>query len=721
MKKLIFVFLFLMLFAGFAGAEAHKYGPYPNYKGTVEQNFSIIVPTVVDMYVVDPHGKSYNIGGQGGQEFEVTVQNKPIFAASYVEFESSETAPFNPETDSLILTEIWGTDLEPEIDPNLIPPMGGIFPPDLIPAPGGFYVGDSGTYYQAPLEFYTYDQLPAVLPGYNLEQIVPALPDMVFYVSQAVVPASDFAEEIKCDPYFLIDSAEQWQEALDSQWPHEHIRPVTPEEWNEYRAQWENQDNDINGIPYFDPYPDTEFLPAKLYVYDGGGGGAEPEDAGLVMTWGDDTIPDGNYASAWHWDYGLDPDLTNCTIQITVTAPQFGMAGQINQVSFSIVDINGNRRTWWWQVGPAGGGTPIEWWVPKTVTINTNITGTAAANPVATGFLNTAAFDLTKSQSFEVDENSLWIFGPLPVPPPNQPTFVGMWNYWHNLLVTKNTSIGANKGIYTKWSQPPVEIDGEDPAVSYINGWDEWSNHQNMPVMADDWKCNDTRPITDIHWWGSFQGWRLRKPPTIMPTAFHIGIWTDVPKHSADNLMPDPSDSHPRELIWENICTNYVWNFAGIDVDPRNRPDYVDETCFQFTQLLNEDEWFYQHPMEDGMPNVYWLSIAAIFDASQIDDPDFHEWGWKTRPHYFNDDAVRIVQATIMPLRVGSKFLSGVAIKYPDGVTWDLAFELTTNEPSYQDEPIPGDITGPVGIPDGVVNFFDIAKIATHWLSGTIP
>jgi len=35
---------------------------------------------------------------------------------------------------------------------------------------------------------------------------------------------------------------------------------------------------------------------------------------------------------------------------------------------------------------------------------------------------------------------------------------------------------------------------------------------------------------------------------------------------------------------------------------------------------------------------VYWLSIGAIYDGAP--EPDF-PWGWKTRPHFYHDDAVR--------------------------------------------------------------------------------
>jgi hypothetical protein len=178
-----------------------------------------------------------------------------------------------------------------------------------------------------------------------------------------------------------------------------------------------------------------------------------------------------------------------------------------------------------------------------------------------------------------------------------------------------------------KWSQPPVEN-----GAGCINGWDENSIYNTGPIIADDWVCMDSRPITDIHWWGSFKGWTGDVLPNDKPTAFHIGIWTDVPDPNRSN----PNDfSHPGKLVWENICNSYVWSYAGCDVDPRGIDQ--NETCFRFDQLLSQNQWFYQ---ESNEPNgtVYWLSVAAIYEGNM----PAHLWGWKTRQHIYNDDAVRI-------------------------------------------------------------------------------
>jgi len=500
--------------------------------------------------------------------------------------------------------------------------------------------------------------------------------------------------------WFRIEDMEQWDQALTGSEPNKpSVKPMDATEWQEYMYHWYGDpDCQREG----EPYPDSEFLPAALEAYPGGGEWTDPctgevypypDDAGLVMSWMSEPPPaEGDYASAWVLDYGLDPDLRNCTIKVSVTPPS---GCNINAVSFAIQDVMGRRRSWWWKVP---GVIPYD--VPTTVVIKTNKTGTTAAVPQASGYASHINFDLKKAQFFDVDENGKYVFGMAPVPPPGQMQFMWMWNYWHNLIVLPNTGEGK---CFIKWSQPPVLFDPNIPGLFY--GWDDISMYEWRPILADDWLCEDERPITDIHWWGSYLGWDQPYPPPVVPKAFHIGIWTDVPD-------PDPNDpidfSHPGVLIWQNFCDNWVWNFAGYDefpmVDPSPDGEFeFKETCFQFNQLLSQDEWFYQEPNDlwDDDPNstVYWLSIAAIYDPDAYIE---HPWGWKTRPHFFNDDAVRIWDTWLpdgmpaWPPTMGAEWFEGEPIWWPDpNTSWDLAFELTTNEPT----PEPPDVNAPLPDP----------------------
>ena len=507
------------------------------------------------------------------------------------------------------------------------------------------------------------------------------------------------------EPYFLLDSEMEWNEILVPVADGPYIRAADPAEWADYMAQREMYllDGDL-------PEPSV-FLPPDLYVFPGDPADPNvPDEAGLVMAWGDQSLPEDNYTSGFIYQYGVDPDLRNCTLQLTVHPPT-----AIVMVSFGLTDIFGSQCSWTWN-NPANIPTAPP---STTIIINTNnvpALGVNSSTPAAGAFSCNPAFDMSKVATIFINETFHNSPGVFPPPTPGGGSLKFYWNAWDNMQVVPNNGGGsggviANTKSFIKYSQPPVTLE-EDPGM--IIGWDELSVYDpGQVIMADDWECKDERPITDIHWWGSFIGWTQPTiPSSLLPKAFHIGIWTDVPK-GADEMFPD--FSHPGVLIWENYCDSYAWNFAGYDLDPRGQTE--NEACFQFNQLLSQDEWFRQPPLEDpNTPNIYWLSIAAVYEDGDVPQ---YPWGWKTREHFFMDDAVRIDQVnnsdgTIWPpspLVVNqSLFASGRPVEFPEQVTWDLAFELTTNE----QEPCHG-IQSDLNH-DCKVDLPDLAIFASEWL-----
>jgi hypothetical protein len=69
------------------------------------------------------------------------------------------------------------------------------------------------------------------------------------------------------EPYIAIRSVQQWYDALWGVPPH--VMPLSQWEWEDYWQQWQMH------TQQGEPYPLTEFRPAELYVYEGGGGGGE--------------------------------------------------------------------------------------------------------------------------------------------------------------------------------------------------------------------------------------------------------------------------------------------------------------------------------------------------------------------------------------------------------------------------------------------------------------
>ena len=226
-----------------------------------------------------------------------------------------------------------------------------------------------------------------------------------------------------------------------------------------------------------------------------------------------------------------------------------------------------------------------------------------------------------------------------------------------------------------KWSQPPVP--GQPDGIYY--GWNEESIYDGWQIVADDWLCDTADPVTDVHWWGSFINWREADLPIdILPTAFKITIWTDVP------AGVDYPWSHPGQVIHEIDSTYFNYEFVGWDFDPRTE---MYEACFRFDYWLQPHEYFLQEPGD----NIYWISIAAVYDASGI---PMHPWGWKTRPRDYGsgapDDAVRIFDP-VAPI-MGSLFGLGDPIWWPtEDQSWDMAFDLSASmfvpEPKWTQTP----------------------------------
>ncbi len=193
-----------------------------------------------------------------------------------------------------------------------------------------------------------------------------------------------------------------------------------------------------------------------------------------------------------------------------------------------------------------------------------------------------------------------------------------------------STALASNY-IY-KWYQP----------YDLPNGIDIESSFNNLPgtagiyhVLADDWLCVDNRPVTDIHWWGSY--WEIdaagalvpytgeTDPYRVMNTSpqFMVEIWTDVP---VDPRNPN-SFSHPGECIWQKPTA-----FPGGFIGHEQNPDMGDASKFGWNWGLDQKDWFRQDPDSE---NVYWLSIYQIFG-----EEDQYLWGWETSEVSWIDDAV---------------------------------------------------------------------------------
>ncbi len=159
-------------------------------------------------------------------------------------------------------------------------------------------------------------------------------------------------------------------------------------------------------------------------------------------------------------------------------------------------------------------------------------------------------------------------------------------------------------------------------------------------ILADDWQCSASGPVTDIHIWGSYledvlptrqvDGLIIDDPENV---AFRLSIHADIPADAAGGY------SRPGEKLWERLYSPmhpgwtsrlYESNVLESFYDPNtNEIIGVDTEVYQYNFFVDPEDAFQQ---EQG--TIYWLEVvAAPLDLQAV-------FGWKTSLDHFNDDAV---------------------------------------------------------------------------------
>ncbi len=187
-------------------------------------------------------------------------------------------------------------------------------------------------------------------------------------------------------------------------------------------------------------------------------------------------------------------------------------------------------------------------------------------------------------------------------------------------------------------------------------GWDVNASFP-MVTLADDFRCTETGPITDIHFWGSWKDDILGQLAKV-----HLSI------HADDRTGPF---SKPGELLWS-------WDgepTAIRPVDPPSMQGWLDPATGQVMPQNHQRYFQYNitkipRPFVQKEGELYWLDISAT--------PVNGTWGWKTSrsPHY-EDSAV---WAPLDPAFPGFNWQE---LRGPTGLPLDLAFVITSvPEPS---------------------------------------
>ncbi len=165
-------------------------------------------------------------------------------------------------------------------------------------------------------------------------------------------------------------------------------------------------------------------------------------------------------------------------------------------------------------------------------------------------------------------------------------------------------------------------------------------NFRSPMVVADDWQCSETGPVSDIHFWFSARGdWLNLQQPPLDAQIFniHVSIHADIP------VGPGNPYSRPGALLWSrdyNVGEVTIrqtgvgqqwWYDPATGVVAAN-----DHQKIYQCNIIRIDEPFYQ---KKG--TIYWLDVSI----SSLND-----LGWKSSNRnlypapftgtHFQDDAV---------------------------------------------------------------------------------
>ena len=234
-----------------------------------------------------------------------------------------------------------------------------------------------------------------------------------------------------------------------------------------------------------------------------------------------------------------------------------------------------------------------------------------------------------------------------------------------------------------KWVQPPDMIEGMD-----MESW-RHTDPINPPYVlrADDF-ISDGRPITDIHWWGSYSNWYAWIPgsevdPVLAPTSFP---WRPLGFQISWHTN-DPSAEPCGAPAWPALYTNFVPMrfchevFYGTVTQHWMQPvppatEYYEHEYQYYIDLLDPD--VSGEPWLEQTNGHYWLDIQAVFTnvfVPYTDNPvpgTHAGWGWKTTFHVTNCVSVFSKQGGI------SGSWQEAFRTLPEHRPVDLAFELTT-------------------------------------------
>lgn len=214
------------------------------------------------------------------------------------------------------------------------------------------------------------------------------------------------------------------------------------------------------------------------------------------------------------------------------------------------------------------------------------------------------------------------------------------------------------------------------PQLPDPNGWDVRAMEPTS--LADDWRCSETGPIDDIHFWGSWKDDIIGEIE-----MFVITIHDNIPVGPFGYSVPGNIICGPMYVPAADIIVT--------PVEPPSPQGWYDPIT---GEIIPDDhqQYFRYDYYSPGMctqvqGEIYWLRISAF-----VIDPANTQWGWKSTLDHFMDDAVwaPLPDAPIPPdqwIEIYEPYVPPDPIINGFGVTID---PQGTFGGGYGDDPYPG-------------------------------
>jgi hypothetical protein len=248
----------------------------------------------------------------------------------------------------------------------------------------------------------------------------------------------------------------------------------------------------------------------------------------------------------------------------------------------------------------------------------------------------------------------------------------------------------SNQGL--KWSQPPdLAPTGMDVVAT-----------QPLTVLADDFLCSETGPVSEIHVWGSWLHDLYPGGPGNV--TFFLSLHADIPASQSGTGY-----SMPGALLWmrpfqpgEFQFRPYAFglNEGWFDPSQMYYDPNGDTQCWEYIFTLGDEELI--QTGSEAQPIVYWLDVQAV-----VPEQGYY-FGWKTSITHWNDDAVYAIG-------MEPPMTPWMEMRYPPLHPWagqsiDLAFSLYGGDCCH----VRGDINHDGSGPD----ITDLVYLVTYMFQG---